>query len=106
MSRPPPKPPKVNPPETPAPPEVPKDAAPPKGEKEKAEPPCPGPNALRVGDVAQNQKERVSGHELQTVNGESDMCHSLWEDIPLYCSVSTSTTDRYNHRCYCCHCCH
>ena len=31
--------------------------------KVKAEvaPPCPGPNALRVGDVAQNQKERVSG---------------------------------------------
>ena len=78
--QPPPKPPKVNPPETPAPPEVPKDAAP--KVEEKAEPPCPGPNALRVGDVAQNQKERVSGYELQTVNGEL-VCVTLWEDIPI-----------------------
>ena len=78
--QPPPKPPKVAPPETPAPPEVPKDAVP--KVEEKAEPPCPGPNALRVGDVAQNQKERVSGYELQTVNGEL-VCVTLWEDIPL-----------------------
>ena len=77
---PPPKPPVVKPPETPAPPEVPKDAVP--KVEEKAEPPCPGPNALRVGDVAQNQKERVSGYELQTVNGEL-VCVTLWEDIPL-----------------------
>ena len=77
---PPPDPPKVAPPETPAPPEVPKDAVP--KVEEKAEPPCPGPNALRVGDVAQNQKERVSGYELQTVNGEL-VCVTLWEDIPL-----------------------
>jgi hypothetical protein len=78
--QPPPKPPKVNPPETPAPPEVPKDAVPKVEEKES--PPCPGPNALRVGDVAQNQKERVSGYELQTVNGEL-VCVTLWEDIPI-----------------------
>ena len=78
--QPPPKPPVVRPPETPAPPEVPKDAAP--KVEEKAEPPCPGPNALRVGDVAQNQKERVSGYELQTVNGEL-VCVTLWEDIPI-----------------------
>ena len=77
---PPPDPPKVAPPETPAPPEVPKDAAP--KVEVKADPPCPGPNALRVGDVAQNQKERVSGYELQTVNGEL-VCVTLWEDIPL-----------------------
>ena len=37
---------------------------------------------MRVGDVAQNQKERVSGYELQTVNGEL-VCVTLWEDIPL-----------------------
>ena len=43
---------------------------------------CPPPNAPRVGDVAQNQKERVSGYELQTVNGEL-VCVTLWEDIPL-----------------------
>ena len=52
ITQPPPKPPVVRPPEVPAP-EIPKDAAP--KVEEKAEPPCPGPNALRVGDVAQNQ---------------------------------------------------
>ena len=39
---------------------------------------CPPPNAPRIGDVAQNQKERVSGFELQ--NG---ICVTLYEDIPL-----------------------
>ena len=68
--------PKVNPPEVPAAPEIPKDAAPKAEIKE--EPPCPPPNALRIGDVAQNQKERVSGYELQ--NG---ICVTLYEDIPL-----------------------
>ena len=77
---PPPKPPVVKPPKTPDPPEVPKNAAP--EVKEEVAPPCPGPNALRVGDVAQNQKERVSGYELQTVNGEL-ICVTLWEDIPI-----------------------
>ena len=77
---PPPKPPVVKPPKTPDPPEVPKNAAP--EVKAEVAPPCPGPNALRVGDVAQNQKERVSGYELQTVNGEL-VCVTLWEDIPL-----------------------
>lgn len=78
--QPPPKPPKVAPPETPASPEVPKDAVP--EVKAQEAPPCPGPNALRVGDVAQNQKERVSGYELQTVDGEL-ICVTLWEDIPF-----------------------
>ena len=77
---PPPKPPVVKPPKTPDPPEVPKDAVP--EVKAQVAPPCPGPNALRVGDVAQNQKERVSGYELQTVDGEL-ICVTLWEDIPL-----------------------
>ena len=67
--------PKVNPPEVPAP-EIPKDTTPPKVEKEEVE--CPPPNALRIGDVAQNQKERVSGYELQ--NG---ICVTLYEDIPI-----------------------
>ena len=67
--------PKVNPPEIPAP-EIPKDTAPPKVEKEEVE--CPPPNAPRIGDVAQNQKERVSGFEVQ--NG---VCVTLYEDIPL-----------------------
>jgi len=73
--QPPPKPPVVRPPETPAAPEVPKDAVPKVEEKEVE---CPPPNALRIGDVAQNQKERVSGYELQ--NG---ICVTLYEDIPL-----------------------
>jgi len=72
---PPPDPPKVAPPETPPTPEIPKDATP-KVEIEK-DPPCPPPNAPRIGDVAQNQKERVSGFELQ--NG---ICVTLYEDIP------------------------
>ena len=75
ITQPPPKPPVVRPPEVPAP-EIPKDAAPKAEIKE--EPPCPPPNAPRIGDVAQNQKERVSGYELQ--NG---ICVTLYEDIPL-----------------------
>ena len=67
--------PKVNPPEIPAP-EIPKDTAPPKVEEKEVE--CPPPNAPRIGDVDQNQKERVSGFELQ--NG---VCVTLYEDIPL-----------------------
>jgi hypothetical protein len=72
---PPPDPPKVAPPEAPPTPEIPKDATP-KVEIEE-DPPCPPPNAPRIGDVAQNQKERVSGYELQ--NG---ICVTLYEDIP------------------------
>ena len=68
--------PKVPSPEVPASPEVPKDAVPKTVEKEEVE--CPPPNAPRIGDVAQNQKERVSGYELQ--NG---ICVTLYEDIPL-----------------------
>ena len=78
-TQPPPKPPVVRPPEVPTP-EIPKDVTPKVEEEEEIE--CPPPNALRIGDVAQNQKERVSGYELQTVNGEL-VCVTLWEDIPL-----------------------
>jgi len=67
-------PPVAPPPETPPTPEVPTDAIPQVGDEEV---PCPGPNAPRIGDVAQNQKERVSGFELQ--NG---ICVTLYEDIP------------------------
>ena len=69
-------PPPVAPPtDPPEPPEVPTDAIPniPNAE----EVPCPGPNAPRIGDVAQNQKERVSGFELQ-----GEICVVLYEDIP------------------------
>jgi len=41
---------------------------------------CPGPNAPRIGDVAQNQKERVSGFEL---NDDKTICITLYEDIPF-----------------------
>ena len=74
-TQPPPKPPVVRPPEVPTP-EIPKDATPPKVETKEVE--CPPPNAPRIGDVAQNQKERVSGFEVQ--NG---VCVTLYEDIPL-----------------------
>ena len=68
-------PPPIAPPvDPPAAPDVPQDAIPKVDEPVE----CPGPNALRVGDVAQNQKERVSGYELQ--NG---ICVTLWEDIPF-----------------------
>ncbi len=70
-----PEPPPVKAPETPPTPEVPKDAAPKVMEKEVE---CPPPNALRIGDVAQNQRERVSGYEIQ--NG---ICVTLYEDIPI-----------------------
>jgi len=45
--------------------------------------PCPGPNAPRIGDVAQNQKEKVSGYELQKdpTNPKKEICVVLYEDI-------------------------
>ena len=50
----------------PAPPKAPGSPDPPKTPGETAEdPPCPGPMAPRIGDVAQNMKEKVSGFELQ-----------------------------------------
>ena len=74
-TQPPPEPPVVRPPEVPTP-EIPKDITPKVETKEEVE--CPPPNAPRIGDVAQNQKERVSGFEVQ--NG---VCVTLYEDIPL-----------------------
>ena len=66
-------PPPVKAPEAPTTPEIPKDAIP----KVEEEIECPPPNAPRIGDVAQNQKERVSGFELQ-----GEICVVLYEDIP------------------------
>ncbi len=60
-------------PDVPEVPVIPKDIVP----KVKEEVECPPPNAPRIGDVAQNQKERVSGFEVQ--NG---VCVTLYEDIP------------------------
>ena len=66
-------------PELPGVPEIPKDVIPKPKEEEV---PCPGPNAPRIGDVAQNKKEKVSGFEMQTVNGQQ-ICITLYEPIPF-----------------------
>ena len=63
-------------PESPEPPSTPSDT--------KEDPPCPGPTAPRIGDVAQNQKEKVSGFELQRDPRNPDgvkICVTLYEDI-------------------------
>jgi hypothetical protein len=57
------------------PPEAPETKVP---EIPKEEVPCPGPNAPRIGDVAQNQKEKVSGFKL---NEDKTICITLYEDI-------------------------
>ncbi len=60
--------------------------------------PCPGPNAPRIGDVAQNKEEKVSGFELQQDpnNPNKEICVTLYEDIStveaLLPDVSTVTT--------------
>ena len=46
-------------PDSPEPPSTPSDT--------KEDPPCPGPLAPRIGDVALNQKEKLSGFELQRI---------------------------------------
>jgi len=68
--------------DVPPPPETPEVQAPniPKTDEEI---PCPGLNAPRIGDIAQNKEEKVSGFELQvdpTTNKE--ICVTLYEDIP------------------------
>ena len=60
---------------SPPPPEAPETKVP---EVPKEEVPCPGPNAPRIGDVAQNKKEKVSGFEL---NEDKTICITLYEDI-------------------------
>ena len=47
------------------------------------DPPCPGPNAQRIGDITASQKEKVSGFELQKdpVNPGRKICVVLYEDI-------------------------
>ena len=63
-------------PQTPEPPNTPTETA--------EDPPCPGPMAPRIGDVAQNMKEKVSGFELQrdpkNPDGEK-ICVTLYENI-------------------------
>ena len=66
-------------PDPPESPETPTDTKVP----EEKEPECPGPNQPRIGDVAQNQKEKVSGYELQNdpLNPGKQICVILYEDI-------------------------
>ena len=67
--------------ETPDPPDTPER---PNTEEPEGDPPCPGPLAPRIGDVAQNQKEKVSGFELQRDPKNPDgvkICVTLYEDI-------------------------
>ena len=73
-----PPPPIAPPPDPPGTPETPDT-----GDTAPKDPPCPGPNAQRIGDVAQNQKEKVSGFELQPdpVNPGRKICVVLYEDI-------------------------
>ena len=66
-------------PEVPVAPEIPKNAVP---KVEKEEVPCPGPNSPRIGDIAQNKEEKVSGYELQNINGQQ-ICVTLYEPIPF-----------------------
>ena len=71
--------------EPPPPPETPESPEPPSTPSDtKEDPPCPGPTAPRIGDVAQNQKEKVSGFELQRDPRNPDgvkICVTLYEDI-------------------------
>ena len=71
--------------EPPPPPETPDSPEPPSTPSDTVEdPPCPGPVAPRIGDVAQNQKEKVSGFELQRDPRNPDgakICVTLYEDI-------------------------
>ena len=58
---------------------------------------CPGPaqSNIRIGDVAQNKEEKVSGFEIQKVDG-NEICVTLYEPIgtveALLPDVSTVTT--------------
>ena len=68
--------------DVPPPPETPEVEAPdiPPTEEEI---PCPGLNAPRIGDIAQNKEEKVSGFELQTDPiTNKEICVTLYEDIP------------------------
>ncbi len=65
------------------PPDAPEGSAPDTKDTALKDPECPGPNAPRIGDVAQNQTEKVSGYELQKdpVNPSKKICVILYEDI-------------------------
>ena len=73
--------------ETPIPPVKSPEAPTPKTEtpapKLPKDPPCPPPNAPRIGDIAQSGKEKVSGFELQQnpQNNKEKICVTLYEPV-------------------------
>ena len=71
-------PPVAPPPDPPGTPETPDT-----GESTPKDPPCPGPNAQRIGSLGPNEKEKISGYELQPdpVNPGRKICVVLYEDI-------------------------
>ena len=76
---------KETPPPPVAPPPDPPDTpeTPDTGSVAPEDPPCPGPNAPREGTLGPNEKEKVSGYELQPdpVNQGKKICVVLYEDI-------------------------
>ena len=71
-------PPIASPPDPPGTPETPDT-----GDTVPKEPPCPAPNQPRIGTLGPNEKEKVSGYELQPdpVNPGRKICVILYEDI-------------------------
>ena len=71
-------PPVAPPPDPPGAPETPDT-----GESTPKDPLCPGPNAQRIGSLGPNEKEKISGYELQPdpVNPGRKICVVLYEDI-------------------------
>ena len=73
-----PPPPIAPPPDPPGTPETPDT-----GDSVPKEPPCPAPNQPRIGTLGPNEKEKVSGYELQPdpTNQNKKICVILYEDI-------------------------
>ena len=71
------------PPIAPAPDAPPAPETPETGDIGKEEVPCPAPNSPRLGTLGPNEKEKVSGYELQKdpVNPGKEICVILYEDI-------------------------
>ena len=71
-------PPVASPPPPPGTPETPNT-----GSSTPKDPPCPAPNQPRIGTLGPNEKEKVSGYELQPdpVNPGRKICVILYEDI-------------------------
>ena len=74
------------PPVIPPPPEAPDTPdAPDTSDTTQKDPDCPGPNQPRIGTLGPNEKEKVSGYELQKDPGNpgKKICVILYEDIGI-----------------------